>query len=77
MFNGFNFKENNCNCPNCRGVQNVEVEHLEIDLETVDYDELLQEWLPDIQQSTSEVKLKNVLSIFMEEVEKQLIKSAC
>jgi hypothetical protein len=72
MFKGFNFNSNNeeekCNCPDCRGVSNTDIEHMEIDVNVEDPGELIAEYFELIKMSESEEELFEMLMDFFNEV---------
>lgn len=64
---GFNSGDEECNCPECRGV-NQELEHVEIDVEIRNPEELLEEYFEAIKNVNSEEELYALLLEFLGEV---------
>ena len=66
-WNGFNFNnKGECNCPECRGVS--EVQQMYVDIEIIDPDEIINEFFEEIKKARSEDELFRLLTEFHDTV---------
>jgi len=66
-WNGFNFNnKGECNCPECRGVS--EVQQMYVDIEIIDPDEIINEFFEEIKNARSEDELFRLLTEFHDTV---------
>jgi hypothetical protein len=67
-WNGFNFNNNQdeCNCPECRGVS--EVQQMYVDIEIIEPDEIINEFFEEIKKARNEDELFRLLTEFHDTV---------
>lgn len=67
-WNGFSFNQDNdsCDCPKCRGVQ--EIEFLKLDIEIEDPQDILDDYFEYIKEARNEEELYGLLTSFFTEV---------
>jgi hypothetical protein len=73
-WNGFNFNNNQdeCNCPECRGVSQVEQMYVDISIENPD--DIINDFFDEIKEARSEDELFLLLAEFYDAVYKNTYK---
>lgn len=76
-FNGFNFNDenNDCDCQECTCGNHQQVDYLETDIDFVDPEQLIDEYVFALKQARNEGDLYNILCSFWEDVSNDATKN--
>lgn len=64
--NKFN-KNNQCNCPECRGIPNIDVQEMVVDLELDDPDDIVDHYFEMVKEAETEEEILDLLHELFEE----------